>query len=281
MVGMFNESHRDLLAAFASQAGVAIENARLYQVAVEKGRMQRELEMARNIQQGLLPKQVETLPGYEVAFDWRSAREVAGDFYDCFLLDDHRMGVVVADVSDKGAPAAIFMAVSRSLLRGNAFASDLPTETLALTNRLLIKDATGGIFVTLYYAIFERDGRMLGVNAGHNLPLLFRAQSRQVEWLPRGGRPLGWFEELPLREDTYHLTPGDVVVFYTDGLTEAENGDEEAYGEERLAAVVAANAGNTAGRIKAAILESVAQFVGLAPPLDDLTLVVVRYIGEA
>jgi sigma-B regulation protein RsbU (phosphoserine phosphatase) len=277
---MFNESHRDLLAAFASQAGFAIENARLYQVAVEKGRMQRELEMARNIQEGLLPKQVEVLPGYEVAFAWRAAREVAGDFYDCFLLSQERMAVVVADVSDKGAPAAIFMAVARSLLRGNAFAPDSPDKTLYRTNRMLIEDASGGIFVTLYYAVFEPGGRMLGVNAGHNLPLLYRAQTDHWEWLPRGGRPLGWFEDLPLRVDEYQLAPGDVVVFYTDGLTEAENARQEPYSEERLATVVAENAHGAARQIQTAIMDSVGRFVGRAPVFDDLTLIVVRYVGE-
>jgi sigma-B regulation protein RsbU (phosphoserine phosphatase) len=279
MAGMFNEGHRDLLAAFGSQAGFAIENARLYQVAVEKGRMQRELEMARTIQQGLLPSRVDILPGYEVAFDWYSAREVAGDFYDCFLLDDHRMGVVVADVADKGVPAAIFMAVARSLLRGNAISAHSPDETLILTNRLLIKDAVGGIFVTIYYAIFELGGKMLGVNAGHNLPLLYRAKNQQTEWLPRGGRPLGWFEDLPVRVDEYQLGAGDVVVFYTDGLTEAENGRQEPYGEARLARVVKENAHRTAHQIKNAILASVTEFVGNAPVMDDLTLVVVRYVG--
>lgn len=279
MAGMFNEGHRDLLAAFGSQAGFAIENARLYQVAVEKGRMQRELEMARTIQQGLLPSRIEILPGYEVAFDWYSAREVAGDFYDSFLLDDHRMGVVVADVADKGVPAAIFMAVARSLLRGNAISAHSPDETLILTNHLLIKDAVGGIFVTIYYAIFELGGKMLGVNAGHNLPLLYRAKNQQTEWLPRGGRPLGWFEDLPVRVDEYQLGAGDVVVFYTDGLTEAENNRQEPYGETRLERVVKENAHRTAHQIKNAILASVTEFVGNAPVMDDLTLVVVRYIG--
>lgn len=280
IAGMFNEGHRDLLAAFASQAGIAIENARLYQVAVEKGRMQRELEMARNIQQGLLPRWVKTLPGYDVAFDWYAAREVAGDFYDCFLLDEHRMGIVVADVADKGAPAAIFMAVARSLLRGNAFSHQSPDETLASTNRLLLQDATGGIFVTVYYAILELGGRMYGVNAGHNLPLLYRARTRQIEWLPRGGRPLGWFDDLPTRIDEYQLEVGDVVVFYTDGLTEAENIYQEPFGDAQLAEVVMHYADGTAAQIKNAILAAVTTFVGNAPVLDDLTLVVVRYIGE-
>lgn len=277
--GIFNETHRDLLAAFASQAGFAIENARLYRMAVDRGRMQRELEMARNIQQGLLPAHFDPLPGYEVAFDWQSAHEVAGDFYDCFMLDEDSMGIVTADVSDKGAAAAIFMAVARSLFRGNAIAAKSPVEAVQMTNRLLLEDSTGGMFVTLYYAVFNDNGYMQGINAGHNLPAIYRAAEGTVEFLPKGGTPLGWFETVPLILREWQLAPGDVVVFYTDGLTEAENLQKQAYGEARLLEIIQQNATLSAHEIKQALLDSVRAFQGAAPPFDDLTLVVVRYTG--
>ncbi len=278
--GIFDESHRDLLAAFANEAGFAIENARLYQVAVEKGRMQSELEMARQIQRGLLPNTFDPLPGYEVAFDWYSAREVAGDFYDCLILNEKQMGVVVADVSDKGAAAAIYMAVARSLFRGNALATDSPMETVQRTNHLLLEDSTGGMFVTMYYAVFDHDGHMWGVNAGHNLPILYRAADQEVIFLPRGGHALGWFATIPLEAQEYQLQSGDIAVFYTDGLTEAVNEQGKDYGEDRLAEVIHQHAGQSALQIKSAIMQSVADFVGDAPPFDDLTLVVVRYRGQ-
>lgn len=277
--GMFNDTHRDLLAAFASQAGFTIENARLYKVAIEKGRLQQELEMAHHIQRGLLPTTFDPLPGYEVAFDWKSAREVAGDFYDCFVLNDHQMGVVIADVSDKGAAAAIFMAVASSKFRGNAFAAQTPEAAIQRTNQMLIQDATDSMFVTVYYAVFEQDGYVQCVNAGHNYPLLYRSKSHSIEFLPKGGHPLGWFEHIPLQTQEYQLEQGDMIIFYTDGLTEAENHQLEDYGEDRLAETILENSDGTAETIKNNILESVQQFVGNAPPIDDITLVVVRFIG--
>ncbi len=278
-IGLFNEGHRDLLTAFASQAGVAIDNARLYRVAVEKGRMEKELQMAKDIQRGLLPHTLPTLNGYDMAAHWQSAREVAGDFYDCFELDDHRLGVVIADVSDKGAPAAIFMAVSRSLIRGAAIATNTPEAMLRQTNLTILKDTESGMFVTVYYVILEPGGHFIGVNAGHNRPLLYRAESRQHEFLPRGGRPLGWFEDLPVQAIPYQLEPGDILVLYTDGLTESENMVGEPYGEERLVSVVRASAARAASEIVQAITGSVVDFMGEAPPFDDITLMVIRYTG--
>jgi sigma-B regulation protein RsbU (phosphoserine phosphatase) len=278
-VGLFNEEHLALLTAFAAQAGVAIENARLYRVAVEKGRMEKELQMAHDIQRGLLPIQLPAIPGYELAADWHSAREVAGDFYDCFALDSGAYGLVIADVSDKGAPAAIFMAVARSLIRGNALTCSTPEEVLRCTNQTLLSDTQVEMFVTTYYTILHRDGKITGVNAGHNLPLLYRSSRGTHEFLPRGGRPLGWFEDLPVRQVEYQLEPGDVLVYYTDGLTEAENSKAEPYGEDRLVAAVRASAGLPAGELLKRIIDSMVAFMGAAPPFDDTTLVVVRYTG--
>lgn len=282
-IGLFKQEHLELLMAFASQAGFAIENARLYQIAIKQGRQQQELEMAHNIQRGLLPTEFPVLPGYEVAVYWDSAREVAGDFYDCFMLDNnHAMGVVIADVSDKGAPAALFMAVARSLIRGNAIASASPEDTLRQTNYLILTDAaSSGMFVTTYYTIFAPGGVAYCVNAGHNLPLLWRAKDGSVEWLPRGGMPLGWFENLPLKTLEYRLEPGDVLVYYTDGLTEAENVRQEPYTDQRLQEIVCTHAGqSTAQQLMDIIVRDVQDFMGDAPPFDDQTVVVVRYVGE-
>jgi sigma-B regulation protein RsbU (phosphoserine phosphatase) len=277
--GLFNEDHLALLTAFASQAGVAIENARLYRVAVEKGRMEKELQMAHDIQRGLLPRDLPTLPGYQIAADWRSAREMAGDFYDCFWLSSDTLVVVIADVSDKGAPAAIFMAVARSLIRAAALSTPTPEATLRQANRIILSDTQSGMFVTVYYTLLHPDGKFTGVSAGHNRPLLYRTEKNTHEFLPRGGRPLGWFEDLPVQAVEYQLEPGDVLVYYTDGLTEAENLDREPYGEARLVQVVKEAARLSAVEIKDKLIESVVAFMGDAPPFDDTTLVVVRYIG--
>ena len=277
--GLFNQEHLALLSAFAGQAGPAIENARLYQVAVEKGRMEKELQMARDIQRDLLPREIPTLPGYEIAADWHSAREVAGDFYDCFRLGDNRLGLVMADVSDKGAPAAIFMAVARSLIRGSALAATSPVETLQQANRAILQDTQSGMFVTVYYTVLGANGSLTGVNAGHNLPLLVHTRQGTHEFLPRGGRPLGWFEDLPVEPVSVQLEPGDILVFYTDGLTEAENIAGEPYGEDRLVTLVREAGDIPAADLLQRIIASVEAYRGAAPVFDDTTLSVVRYTG--
>lgn len=278
--GLFNGDHLALLAAFADQAAAAIENARLYQVAVEKGRMERELQLAYELQRGLLPRTLPTIPGYEVAADWRSAREVAGDFYDCFRFDDCTLAAVIADVSDKGAPAALFMAMAHSLIRGTALSAREPEETLRQVNRVLLNDSESGMFVTVYYSILRCGGELIGVNAGHNRPLLVRTRRGEHEFLPRGGRPLGWFADLPVRAIPVQLEPGDVVVYYTDGLTESENPAGEPFGEARLAEAARSVAHLPAEDILRHITQALVTFVGTAPAFDDTTLLVVRYVGD-
>lgn len=277
--GNFTESDLQLLSAVAGQAGTAVENARLYRVAVEKGRMERELQMAREIQESLLPDHMPHMTGYDMAARWRSAREVAGDFYDVFALGHDTFGLVVADVSDKGAPAALFMAVARSMIRTHAHGGLSPLETMARTNDLILEDSRSGMFVTVYYTLFERDGVSRHVNGGHNPPILYRHRERRASVLPRGGRALGWFPDNPLQETTVQLEPGDIIIFYTDGLTEAENTHQDYFGENRLAQAVLEAADRPAAQLLQHIIDRVDQFSEGIPPFDDLTLCVVRYTG--
>jgi phosphoserine phosphatase RsbU/P len=278
--GMFSDADRDLLMVVAGQAGTAIENARLYAVAVEKGRLERELQMAREIQEALLPTRLPEYRGYDVAAIWQAAREMAGDFYDVFHLADDTLGMVIADVSDKGAGAALFMAISRSFVRSYAFAGLSPVDVLRQTNDLLVEDSDSGMFVTAYYSVFDHSGRCLNVNAGHNPPVLYRQATQAAEFMPRGGRAIGWFKDNPLQAVTVDMQPGDVLIYYTDGLTEAENMVRQDYGAERLRQVAAQAAqSQSAAAIRDAIVADVNAFRGDAPLFDDLTLVVVRYCG--
>ncbi len=277
--GSFKESDLFLLSAVAGQAAIAIENARLYRVAVEKGRMERELQMAREIQESLLPRRMPQIPGYDVAARWQAAREMAGDFYDLFTLSDDTMGLVIADVSDKGAPAALFMASARSMIRSHALAGYSPFETLSRTNDMIVNDSSDGTFVTVYYSLFRIGGATIQINAGHNPPVIYRRSHNQVSFLPRGGRALGWFPDNPLRPIELPLEPGDVIVYYTDGLTDAENQSGENFGEARLAQAVAECARQSAAQIINYVIHEVETFCGDVPAFDDLTVCVVRYAG--
>lgn len=277
--GNFSESDRELLSAVAGQAGIALENARLYGVAVEKGRMEKELQMAREIQTALLPHEMPQIPGYEISALWKAARETAGDFYDAFALGDDRFGVVIADVSDKGAGAALFMAVARTMIRSNAHVGLPPVETLSRTNDLILEDAEAGMFVTIFHSHFHADGRSLHVNAGHNPPLYFHNETGVLENMPRGGRAVGWFPDNPLNELEITLSPGDVIIYYTDGITEAEDIQGNAYGEGRLERVSMENIEAPAADLLKAIVDDVEEFCAGTPPFDDMTIVVVRYVG--
>lgn len=277
--GNFTQADSDLLSAVAGQAAVALENARLYTVAVEKGRMERELQMASEIQQALLPQTMPNVGGYEIVPYWEAAREMAGDFYDAFKLADDKFGVVIADVSDKGAGAALLMAVSRTMIRANAYAGLSPRETVRRTNDLIVEDVQSGMFVTVYHSVFFRDGRSIHVNAGHNPPMIYHRVSHAITMLPIGGRALGWEVDNPVQEYPVQLQAGDMVIYYTDGLTEAENASGEQYGVDRLKQVILGNSQQPAQLIMNRIVEDVGRFCAGIPPFDDMTVMIVRYKG--
>lgn len=277
--GSFSQADVDLLSLVAGQAGIALENARLYTVAVEKGRMEKELQMAADIQQSLLPQSMPLVEGYEVVALWKAARETAGDFYDAFALDANRFGVVIADVSDKGAPAALFMAVARTMIRAHAHAGLTPIETVSRTNDLILEDAQSEMFVTVYHSFFEAGGRSVHVNAGHNPPIYYHHKGKTVDFLPRGGRAIGWFPDNPVQAVPIDLQPGDIIVYYTDGLTEAENPQQEAYGEKRLSQVILEHGYLTANELLLNLVNDVEAFCDGEPPFDDMTIVIVRYTG--
>lgn len=276
--GIFQAADLDLLTAIAANAATAIENARLYQVAVEQGRLERELQMARDLQISLLPRETPQLEGWDFAAYWQPARQVSGDFYD-FIITSSGLGIVIADVSDKGMPAALFMALSRTILRASLIQPDSPAGGITQANRLICADSTNAMFVTLFYAqVLAGSGELIYVNAGHNPPYLYRVSDNCPELLPRTNMVLGLDDTLQLDQRRVSLDVGDTLVMYTDGLTDALNARGEEFGAERLQRVCAENRHNSPAQIVAALRTAIFDFVGETPLADDCTLVVAKRV---
>jgi sigma-B regulation protein RsbU (phosphoserine phosphatase) len=268
-----------LLEAIAAQAAVSIENHRFREHEDARQRLERELALASEIQLSLLPGAFPELPGWQFAAIYRAARLVGGDFYDHFVLPGKpaRLGLVIADVADKGVPAALYMALSRTIIRTTALSGRGPASALLRANELILKDAAAEMFLTTAYAILELEGgRMIYANAGHNRPVLYRAATGQVSDLPGRGVPLGAFERIHLEERRVDLARGDVLVFYTDGITEAQNPDGAFFEEARLHRVLAEHASNTAEDVAHALDDALRAFQGEAEPADDVACVVVK-----
>jgi sigma-B regulation protein RsbU (phosphoserine phosphatase) len=275
--GIFTQADLDLLTAIASSAAVAIENARLYQVAVEKGRLERELQMARDVQASLLPSETPQLPGWEFVARWRPAREVAGDYYDFIADDQGQLGLVIADVTDKGMPAALFMALTRSIVRASVAGAYSPAECIARANRLVYEDSTQGMFVTLFYALLNPAARELTyVNGGHNPPLLCRAGQVRPTELTLTGLPLGIEADAAYEQRTLRLKPGDLILLYTDGVTDALNAQGQDFGMERLERVLQDHFLSSAADVLAALEGALDDFTGPTAPFDDMAMMVIR-----
>jgi serine phosphatase RsbU (regulator of sigma subunit) len=262
------------LSAAGSQVGIALERARLYDLAeTQRIRLEQELEMARAVQKSLLPTQIPNIHGFTLVAHWRSAHEVAGDFYDVFSLPDGRWGLVLADVSGKGAPAALYMAMILSLIRSEASRHTNPSAVLTEVNRRLLMESSNEMFVTVFYAILDPVLRSLTyANAGHDPPFLRRA-SGGVERLAYGGLIMGLFEQMILTDETLNLESRDTLVAYTDGLTDTVNHQDENYGHTRLGDAI--NSAPATGQdILAHILKDLEAFAGPAPQPDDITLLI-------
>ena len=276
----FSEEHKRALSVFADQVAIAVHNMLLLRRTDEAlTRKMAELSVGREIQLSLLPKACPTIPGWQFAALYEAARTVGGDFYDfCDLQGTPaRLGVVIADVADKGVPAALFMALSRTIIRSVAFTGRGPASALMRANQLILADSQADLFLSAIYLVVETStGRITFTNAGHNRPLLFRAASDTLSELTQRGIILGAFEEITLRDDRLDLAPGDVLVLYTDGVTDALNADGEEFGEDRLLDVVKASARGSAQEIMWALTGALAGFIGDTEQADDVTCVVIK-----
>jgi serine phosphatase RsbU (regulator of sigma subunit) len=263
--------------SLAAQIETAVSRARAHQQALANERMQQELNVAARIQSSFLPDSVPHVDKWDIAATLIPARQCSGDFYDFLPFEDGRLGIIVADVADKGTGAALYMALSRTVMRTFAMQGNRhPAHVIKQANDRILQDTTSNQFVTTFYGILDpASGVMTYCNAGHNPTFILRAADGSVEALGETGIPVGMVDELDWEEGSATMQPGDIMLLYTDGVPEAQDADEGLFEESRLLEV-AGDFGRNATATRDAIIESIQEFVGDAPQFDDITLVVVK-----
>ena len=268
--------HLNFIQTLTNLIAVALENKRLAQQALLQERDKRELELAAEMQSMLIPGTLPNDARLKAAAWYLPHRQVGGDYYDLIRIGEHEVLVCVADVSGKGMAAALFMAFTRSTIRASAMLTTSPASGIAHANQLICADAARGFFVTLFYALLNTTtGELTYVNAGHNPPLLYRIAEDRLTRLMPTGMALGADESARYRQETLHLNPGDFMLLYTDGVTDAMAAREQ-YGMDRLQQVVMEQRRRSAAGMVQALHRSVEAFSGAAALFDDLTIVMVK-----
>jgi sigma-B regulation protein RsbU (phosphoserine phosphatase) len=275
--GPFTSRDERLLTAMAAQAAIFVENARLYAQEIQQRLVNQELETARAIQKSFLPQEIPQHAGWDIAAFWRPMHEVAGDFYDFYPLPDGRLAIVVADVSGKGVPGALFMALSVTVLRFAMGLNFTPGELLDRANQAIISDQQSKMFATAFVGYLDlQSGGLDFASAGHNPPLLCHPARCRCEYLTAPGVAMGLFGGAEYAGETVTLADGDILVLYTDGITEVINAHEEEFGEERLQALIVQNGSRPAMELAELITEAVAAFAPDQGAYDDETMVVIK-----
>jgi serine phosphatase RsbU (regulator of sigma subunit) len=281
-----NDDEMRLLQLLANQVALAIEKSRLHQVELSRQRMEVELETGMRLQRSLLPRYLPDFTGWEFTAFYQPARSLAGDYYDFFSLPGtgQRLGMVIADVVDKGLPAALFMTLCRSIYRTVSISESSPVEVLQRANSEIRRDIGCGeenqedmsYFVSAIYATLDvHTGRVVFANAGHTRPLCLRSKG-QVDELVSTGIVLGFFDTISLEESQVNLAPGDSLMFYTDGVTEAINEQGEIFNTPRLISILESCAGHSPVAIQDRVVTAVFDWLGSEPQSDDLALFILR-----
>src|SRR6267142_6607506 len=279
--GRFTEDHLKLLTTLASVAAIRVENARLTEARFQQERLERELQLAMEIQQRFQPTASPQIPGYEFQGISFPCYEIGGDYYDFIQRDDGRLVIALGDVSGKGTAAALLMSSLHAAIQAQTGSHDTIVETISAVNRYLVESIPANRFVTLFYAELDpKSGALAFLNAGHNPPLIIHAGGT-MEQLAAGGLPLGIMPDADYREGRTQLRFGDVLVVYSDGVSEAVNPNGEEFGPTRLYEVVARNLDASAGGIRDRIESALTKFCQGTPAADDITLVIVKRLAEA
>jgi sigma-B regulation protein RsbU (phosphoserine phosphatase) len=274
----FQKSDLQIIETISNQVSESHENSLFYKEVLEKQRMEKELEVANAIQQHILSKEFLNFDGIDVVATSIPATEIGGDFYDCLKISDGRYGIYIADVSGKGVPAALFMALSHSIMKIVSLNEGLPEATLGQANRFILSDSKNGMFVTLFYCYIDINQKFLHYGcAGHNEQIYYDSRNGRLELIKTKGIPLGVMEGATYPQGTISVAKGDFIVLFTDGVVEALNRNNEQYGLPRLQAVIERCTKLGAAGILAAIQDDIRIFCGDAKQFDDLTLFVIKF----
>jgi sigma-B regulation protein RsbU (phosphoserine phosphatase) len=272
----YTKRELELLKAFANQASIAIENAQLYREALQKREFDKELQVAREIQKALLPKALPNVKGFSFSALNIPSKQVGGDFYDVTQLADGTIGLALGDVSGKGTPGAILMGNLSATYRGQIRRDLAPSVLLERVNRLFKENIASESFATFFHGKLDPKTKQFEYcNAGHNPPILLR-KNGSVEFLKKGGIILGFLAKVKYQKGTITMEPGDILLMYTDGITEAENQKEQLFGIKRLVKVLKDNSEYRPSTLKWKIFREVKRFLKGSPLQDDVTMLIVR-----
>jgi len=276
--GPFDAWDEELVHTFGAQAGLAVQRQLLLEQFAEKQRMQRDMDIAREIQQALLPSEAPTAPGFDIAGWSKAADETGGDCYDFFPLGNGKLSVTIADATGHGIGPALVIAECRALLRSAISLSDELPKVATLVNRLLCDDLPDNRFVTAFFGVLNpEERRMLFLSAGHGPILIFRAASGELEQLQATSLPFGIMDDAPFDETgVVEFAAGDMLLLLTDGFFEWANPEREQYGIDRAGELVREHRARPAAEIIDIIYRSVLEFGGGTPQADDLTAVIVK-----
>ncbi len=274
--GFFNEDHKRTITTLAAQIAIAIENAQLYEeIARQEQRLERDLALARELQFRLLPQAPPTLANLEVAAKFLPARAIGGDLYDFLDYSLSRLGIVIGDVSGKGAPAAIYAALVSGILRSHAPIEPGPAEMLSAVNNSLGERRIDAQFVSIIYAVWDEARRTLQI-ANSGLPRPIYCHDGKVEIIEATGLPLGLFDDAEYDEFTFRAKPGDMFVFFSDGILDARNTEGELFGRQRVEQIVARCAGRPADYVVDCLFKAVEEHAAGVEAFDDQTVVAIK-----
>jgi len=279
--GFFDKEDEQFLRAFSDHVALAIENAYLLQARVENERVEREIQIAGEIQNKLLPKELPLIPGYQIDAMAIPCKTIGGDYYDVIPIDDESFVLVVADVSGKGIPAALLVSTLNAALHAYIQTTISLTDLVQKLNTIVYRNTPSERYITFFIAVLNvRRNQLMYVNAGHNFPYKVGKADQEFFRLTAGGLPLGMFEQAEYKSEAIEIQPNDLLVFYSDGVTEAMDKKYEEYGENRFRECIMANVEHEITALKDSVIQDIQKFVGSEPQSDDLTLMMARRSGN-